>query len=64
MRKLGIPTAVDRVVQQAILLVLSPQWDETFSDNSFGFRPYRSAQDAVARVVWEDGRREAPAYPD
>ena len=39
MRKLGIPTAVDRVIQQAILLVLSPQWDETFSDNSFGFRP-------------------------
>ena len=49
-RKLGIPTAVDRVVQQAILLVLSPQWDETFSDSSFGFRPYRSAHDAVARV--------------
>ena len=49
-RKLGIPTAVDRVIQQAILLVLSPQWDETFSDNSFGFRPYRSAHDAVARA--------------
>ena len=49
-RKLGIPTAVDRVVQQAILLVLSTQWDETFSDNSFGFRPYRSAHDAVARA--------------
>lgn len=56
-RKLGIPTAVDRVVQQAILLVLSPEWDETFSDNSFGFRPYRSAQDAVARAqsYLEDG---------
>ena len=49
-RKLGIPTAVDRVIQQAILLVLSPQWDETFSDNSFGFRPCRSAHDAVARA--------------
>ena len=49
-RKLGIPTAVDHVVQQAILLVLSPQWDETFSDNSFGFRPFRSAHDAVARA--------------
>ena len=49
-RKLGIPTAVDRVIQQAILLVLSPQWDETFSDNSFGFRPRRSAHDAVARA--------------
>ena len=50
MRKLGIPTAVDRVIQQAILLVLSPEWDETFSDNSFGFRPNRSAHDAVARA--------------
>lgn len=50
MRKLGIPTAVDRVIQQAILLVLSPEWDETFSDNSFGFRPHRSAHDAVARA--------------
>lgn len=49
-RKLGIPTAVDRVIQQAILLVLSPEWDATFSDNSFGFRPYRSAHDAVARA--------------
>jgi len=49
-RKLGIPTAVDRVVQQAILLVLSSMWDETFSDNSFGFRPNRSAHDAVAKA--------------
>ena len=49
-RKLGIPTAVDRVVQQAILLVLGPLWDETFSDNSFGFRPGRSAHDAVAQA--------------
>jgi RNA-directed DNA polymerase len=45
-----VPTAVDRVVQQAILLVLSPLWDETFSDNSFGFRPFRSAHDAVAKA--------------
>ena len=49
-RKLGIPTAVDRVIQQAILLVLSPEWDETFSENSFGFRPSRSAHDAVAKA--------------
>lgn len=49
-RQLGIPTAVDRVIQQAILLVLSPEWDETFSDNSFGFRPSRSAHDAVAKA--------------
>jgi RNA-directed DNA polymerase len=49
-RKLGIPTAVDRVIQQAILLVLSPQWDETFSENSFGFRPGRSAHHAIAQA--------------
>ena len=49
-RKLGIPSAVDRVIQQAILLVLSPQWDATFSENSFGFRPFRSAHQAVAQV--------------
>lgn len=50
MRKLGIPTAVDRVIQQAVLQVLSPQWDETFSDNSFGFRPGRSAHGAILRA--------------
>lgn len=49
-RKLGIPTVVDRVIQQAILLVLSPEWDETFSENSFGFRPFRSAHQAVAQA--------------
>jgi len=49
-RKLGIPTALDRVIQQTILFVLSPRWDATFSDNSFGFRPGRSAHDAVARA--------------
>ena len=49
-RKLGIPTAVDRVIQQAILLVLSAEWDATFSENSFGFRPFRSAQQAVAQA--------------
>jgi RNA-directed DNA polymerase len=49
-RKLGIPTAVDRVIQQAILLVLSPHWDATFSANSFGFRPGRSAHHAVAQA--------------
>jgi RNA-directed DNA polymerase len=49
-RKLGIPTAVDRMIQQAILLVLSPEWDATFSENSFGFRPSRSAHQAVAQA--------------
>jgi RNA-directed DNA polymerase len=49
-RKLGIPTAVDRVIQQAILQVLSPEWDPTFSENSFGFRPGRSAHQAIAQA--------------
>jgi RNA-directed DNA polymerase len=49
-RKLGIPTAVDRVIQQAILQVLSPRWDATFSEHSFGFRPGRSAHQAVAQA--------------
>jgi len=49
-RKLGIPTVVDRLIQQAILQVLSPQWDPTFSDSSFGFRPGRSAHGAVAQA--------------
>jgi group II intron reverse transcriptase/maturase len=48
-RKLGIPTVVDRVVQQAIAQILSPIFEEQFSDNSFGFRPKRSAHDAIRR---------------
>jgi len=46
-RKLGIPTVVDRVIQQAILQVLTPIFEKTFSDYSFGFRPKRSAHDAL-----------------
>jgi RNA-directed DNA polymerase len=49
-RKLGIPTALDRFVQQAVLQVLQRCWDRTFSDSSFGFRPRRSAHQAVARA--------------
>lgn len=41
-RKLGIPTIVDRMIQQAIAQVLTPIFDTTFSDNSLGFRPNRS----------------------
>lgn len=48
-RKLGIPTVVDRVVQQAIAQVLSPIFEKQFSDNSFGFRPGRSTHDAIRR---------------
>ena len=47
-RKLGVPTALDRFVQQAVLQVLQPMFDPTFSDHSYGFRPGRSAHQAVA----------------
>src|SRR5262249_46489991 len=46
MRKLGIPTTVDRFVQQAVLQVLQKRWDPTFSEHSYGFRPGRSAKQA------------------
>jgi RNA-directed DNA polymerase len=49
-RKLGIPSVLDRFLQQAILQVLQPQWDSTFSEHSFGFRPNRSAHQAVAQA--------------
>lgn len=50
-RPLGIPTVVDRVIQQAIAQVLTKIYDDTFSDNSFGFRPNRSAQNAIMRTL-------------
>jgi len=50
MRNLGIPNAIDRFIQQAILQVLQAKWDQMFSDSSFGFRPGRSAHQAVAKA--------------
>jgi RNA-directed DNA polymerase len=50
MRELGIPSVVDRLVQQAILQVLSPVFEPTFSDCSYGFRPGRKASDAVSKA--------------
>ena len=49
-RMLGIPTVLDRLIQQALLQVLSPLYDPTFSDASFGFRPQRSAHQALDRA--------------
>jgi RNA-directed DNA polymerase len=46
-RVLGIPTVADRLIQQAVLQVLQPEWDPTFSEHSYGFRPGRSAHQAV-----------------
>lgn len=50
-RPLGIPTAVDRVIQQAVAQVLSQIYDSSFSENSYGFRPNRSAHDAMDKVL-------------
>src|ERR1700676_753068 len=49
-RKLGIPTVLDRLIQQAVMQVLQRRWDPTFSESSYGFRPGRSAQQAVAQA--------------
>ena len=49
-RKLGIPTVLDRFIQQAVLQVLQRRWDRTFSRHSYGFRPGRSAHQAVAQA--------------
>ena len=58
-RELGIPTVTDRLIQQALLQVLQPILDSTFSEHSYGFRPGRRAQDAVlaAQSYVQSGRR-------
>jgi RNA-directed DNA polymerase len=58
-RELGIPTVLDRFIQQALLQVLQPGFDASFSEHSYGFRPRRSAHDAVmaAKRYVQEGRR-------
>jgi RNA-directed DNA polymerase len=58
-RKLGIPTVLDRFIQQAVMQVLQRKWDRTFSEHSYGFRPGRSAHQAVkkAQLYIADGYR-------
>ena len=58
-RELGIPTVLDRFIQQLLLQVLQPRYDPTFSDASYGFRPGRRAHDAVRRAQGyvQEGRR-------
>ena len=58
-RQLGIPTVLDRFIQQAVLQVLQKHWDRMFSEHSYGFRPGRSAQQAVAQAQRNiaEGRR-------
>jgi RNA-directed DNA polymerase len=59
MRQLGIPTVTDRLIQQCILQILQPIWDPTFHPNSYGFRPGKSAHQAVmqAQKYVQEGRR-------
>ena len=56
-RLLGIPNSIDRVIQQAMVQVLQPVFEPTFSDYSYGFRPNRSAEDAVrqAQIYMAEG---------
>ncbi len=49
-RRLGIPTVLDRFIQQAVMQVLQEKWDRTFSANSYGFRPNLSAHQAIAKA--------------
>lgn len=51
MRNLGIPTVIDRIIQQAMVQVLSPIYEEQFNDNSFGFRPGKSCEQAVLKAL-------------
>lgn len=50
-RKLGVPTVIDRMIQQAIVQVLQPIYEPLFSDNSYGFRPKRSAHQAISKAL-------------
>ena len=50
-RELGIPTVIDRLVQQAVLQVLNLYYDTTFSTSSYGFRPFRDCKDAVLHCI-------------
>ncbi len=60
-RKLGIPTVIDRIIQQAIAQVLIPIYEPKFSNGSYGYRPNRSAKDAISKVkeYAEQGHRFA-----
>ena len=56
-RKLGIPTVLDRLIQQAIAQIMQEEWDDQFHDSSYGFRPHRNAHQAIgyAQVAFKSG---------
>jgi RNA-directed DNA polymerase len=60
MRPLGIPVMADRARQALVKAVLEPEWEARFEPNSYGFRPGRSAQDAIKAIY--DGIRQKPKY--
>jgi RNA-directed DNA polymerase len=60
-RRLGIPTVRDRVVQAALKLVLEPIFEQDFQPCSYGFRPFRRAQDAIAEIQYPAAARRPPA---
>jgi RNA-directed DNA polymerase len=61
-RALGVPTVLDRVIQQAIAQVLTPVYEPTFSDSSYGFRPGRRAQQAIEELQREGNRRRPKCH--
>jgi RNA-directed DNA polymerase len=63
-RKLGIPTVLDRFIQQAVMQVLQRSWDGTFSEHSYGFRSKRSAHQAVEQAQQWIGYFERCETPD
>ena len=61
-RQLGIPTVLDRVIQQSISQVLTPLYEPHFSDHSHGFRPKRSAHDAIDEMLRESSIKGARSH--
>ena len=61
-RKLGIPTVIDRIIQQAIAQVLIPIYEPKFSDGSYGYRPHRSAKDTMLSSTANESCREKPVF--
>jgi len=61
-RQLGIPTVLDRVIQQSISQVLTPLYEPHFSEHSHGFRPKRSAHDAIDEMLRESNAKGAKSY--
>ena len=60
MRKLGIPSVVDRVIEQAITQVLSPIWEPLFNDHSYGFRPGRRCEQAILQLLEYESDTPSP----